>query len=335
MAPLRPTLLAAPSVVALLLVPGGLGQAAPGPPPVRSPLGQGAPAGTVAEPASSEGASPAPPVPAQPPPADVPALDTRSPGQAARDEASGAQPSGAGASRDGSPPGGASSPTTAPAAAAATGPPKAGPPLLRPEPLNRVSLFGAQALGAGSRAVSVYLGFPLLGARGAVGVTPWLDAGLAFESFYGVMNEVRGYARVNVLASGRWDVALAVEGGRAFFLQKAQVEHRGARWLTGRRNWNLAPGLVVSLRGGNASAPRLYADVRYHLAVDLERYQRSPLGGIPEPVALFHNLPVRFGAELPFSPVTSFLTQFGLDLHGSPDDSAFMPVIGVGVVTAL
>ena len=206
-------------------------------------------------------------------------------------------------------------------------------PSFRSEDFNLVSIFGAHALGQGGRAVGAFLGFPLVGARAAYGLTSNWDIGLGFDSFYGVMNDVRLTTRFTFFQGKHVAWALAVEGGPAFFTQRPAAEDRGGRWLTGRRNWNVVPGVMVSVQGGTPQAARLFADVRYQLAVDTEPFQRDPLGGIPPGMQLVHSLPVRFGAELPFSPSTSFLAHFGFDLHFDPFDSPFMPTIGVGVVT--
>ncbi|MCI0570276.1 MAG: hypothetical protein L0Y66_05965 [Myxococcaceae bacterium] len=320
-----------PALLAVLLVgPGALAQAGSGSPAPEP--GEGAP--DSAPPAQTslvqEGAPAAPPgeAPAAPEAARVaPGTTPATVGEAPTSDAASAEAASQAISE--------ASPQDPPPVTAPVAQPRPFPPPPRPEDFNQVSLFGGQALGAGHRAVGAFLGFPLLGFRGAVGITSWLDLGLGFESFYGVMNDVRAFARFNLVGGGRWDVSVVLEGSRAFFAQKPMVEDRGARWLTGRRNWNAAPGVMVSLRGASPHAARLFADVRYHLAVDTEPFQEDPLGGLPPEVVTFHNVPVRFGAELPFSPTTAFLAQFGFDIHGSPRDAPFMPVIGVGVVTSL
>jgi hypothetical protein len=207
------------------------------------------------------------------------------------------------------------------------------PASFRTEDFNTVSLFGGQSLGKGGRAVGAFLGFPLVGARASYGLTGRWDLGLAFDSFYGVMNDIRLTTRFTFFQSKHVAWAVAADGGAAFFTQRPAAEDRGGRWLTGRRNWNVSPGVMVSVQGGTPQAARLFADVRYQLALDTEPFQRDPLGGLPPAIQYAHSLPVRFGAELPFSPSTSFLAHFGFDLHFDPYDSPFMPTIGVGVVT--
>ncbi len=232
---------------------------------------------------------------------------------------------------------------TAPALLPPTSPPPP-PPLpmvvrraapLVPEEANRVSMYGAPALGQWKRGLGLYIGFPLLGVRGAIGLTPQLDVGLGFDSFFGWMNEIRVHAKYQLYAGANWSAAVALEGGKAFFAQPPSAESNGARWLTGRRNWNIAPGVLVSYRGDSPRSARLFLDVRYNLALDTQPYQRDPLGGVPASVQLGHNVPIRFGAEMPFTSLTSFLFTLGFDLHGRVEDSNFMPVCAVGIVTSL
>lgn len=204
-----------------------------------------------------------------------------------------------------------------------------------PQEFNRVSIYGAPTLGQWNRGLGAYLGFPLLGLKAGIGLTDSLDVGLGFDSFYGVMNEPRAWAKFNVLDDKNWAVSLQVEGGAAFFTQKPEAEGQGARWLTGRRNYNLEPGVLFSYRGDSVQSARLFLDLRYHLAFDTQPWTKDPLGGVPPPVVLGHNFPVRLGAEMPFSPSTSFLFLFGFDVHTREGDSLFMPVVSVGLVTGL
>src|SRR5688572_30292265 len=118
-----------------------------------------------------------------------------------------------------------------------------------PEAYNEVSVFGAPTLSPGTRGFGVFLGFPVFGLRAAVGATERFDVGLGFDSLYGVMNEVRVLGRYQWLRTDHWSGAFALEAGKAFFSQKPSGESRGARWLTGRRNYNILPGVVFSYRG--------------------------------------------------------------------------------------
>ncbi len=202
-------------------------------------------------------------------------------------------------------------------------------------PPNDVSMLGAPALGLWRRAVSATLGYPLVSLRGGVGVAPGLDVGIDFDSYYGAMNELRGYGRYQFLVGPRWTASAALEGGAALFSQRAAVEDHGARWVTGHRNYNLMPGLVLSYRGQSPRAARLFLDLRWHFAFDTEPHHRQPLGGVPPPFELGQNLVVRAGAELPLTARVSLAFLTGFDLHGSPDDAPFMPVCSVGLVSGI
>lgn len=207
-----------------------------------------------------------------------------------------------------------------------------GPP---PVP-NRVSLLGARTVGTGGFAAGFSLGFPLLSARAAVGVLPRVDAVVGVDSLYGMMTELRAGGRWMVLDGGpRWSLGLAVEGGHAFFLRPASVEDKGARYLSGRRNWNVQPGLVGNLQLQGPRAARLFFDVRYHLSFDTEPLQRTPLGGLPPSVVTGSAFPLRVGAEVPLSEKTSYSVTLGGDLRTRPEDADFMPVLSVGIVTGL
>jgi hypothetical protein len=210
--------------------------------------------------------------------------------------------------------------------------PPPGPP---PVP-NRVSLLGARTVGAGGLAAGFSLGFPTLSARVAYGVLPRVDVIAGVDSLYGMMNELRLGGRWMVLDGGpRWSVGLAVEGGKAFFLRPASVELRGARYLSGRRNWNVLPGIVANLQRKGPLSARLFLDVRYHLSLDTEPLQRTPLGGLPPSVVTGSAFPIRFGAEVPLSEKTSYSVTVGGDVRTRPEDADFMPVISLGVVTGL
>ncbi|NVJ04450.1 hypothetical protein HUW63_04225 [Myxococcus sp. AM001] len=213
--------------------------------------------------------------------------------------------------------------------------PRPPPVSVRPPPVpNQVSLLGARTVGEGRLAAGLALGFPIVSARVAVGVHRRVDVLAGVDSAYGLMNELRVGARWMVLDGGpRWSVGVAVEGSHAFFLRPASVEDRGARYYSGRRNWNVLPGLVGSLQLAGARAPRLFLDVRYLMALDTEPIQGVPLGGLPPDVALSGAFPVRLGAEIPVSEKTSYALTIGGDIRTRPDETDFMPVITFGVVT--
>jgi hypothetical protein len=194
-----------------------------------------------------------------------------------------------------------------------------------------VSLFGGRVLEPGKLAASMLLGFPLASARISVGVVPRLDLGLGVDSLYGIMNEVRAYARFGLVEGDTAQLAFSVEGGHAFFLNAPSEEQFGARYFTGRRNWNVAPGLVGSLLLG--ARTRGFLDVRYLVAFDTQPFQQTPLGGAPDGVQVSGNFLFRGGLEVPFSEKTSYVVMVGGNIQGREEDAAFMPTVGVGVVT--
>jgi hypothetical protein len=177
------------------------------------------------------------------------------------------------------------------------------------------------------------LGFPLASARISVGVLPRLDVGVGVDSLYGIMNELRASARFGLVQGEVGHLALAVDGGYAFFLNSPSQEEFGARYFTGRRNWNVMPGLVGSIKVGKAS--RGFLDARYHLAFDTQPFQRTPLGGVPPGVQLSSNFLFRGGVEVPFTERTSYVVMVGGSVHGRAEDASFMPMLGVGVVAGL
>lgn len=213
------------------------------------------------------------------------------------------------------------------------GPPRlAGP---RPEPANRVSLHGAAPLGSGQRALGLGLGFPLLGGRALMGVTQALDLGLSYETLYGLMHDVRAVARLRFGTNGMVTGGLAADVGWAFFTRAPVADLRGARWLTGRRNWNATLGPVISLQGSEPRASRFFAGARAQLAADTQPVSQEPLGGVPPPVVLSLSLLTEAGLEVPVSEWVALAFRVGLDLHGRPEDSSAMVNFAAGVVTAL
>ncbi|MFT3838550.1 MAG: hypothetical protein QM723_16350 [Myxococcaceae bacterium] len=204
-----------------------------------------------------------------------------------------------------------------------------------PEDPNRVSMFGAPTLKQWNRGETAYLGFPVLGIRLGIGLLDFLDVGVGFESFYGVMNEPIGFVKVGLVQSGHWTLAASVEGGYAWFGQKAQNEVHGPRWLTGRRNGNVSPGIIVSYQGDHPRAARLFLEARYLMTFDTEPFARDPLNGVPPSMIIGHNASLHVGAEMPLSPKTSFVFLLGLEGHFRDDDAPVMPVCSLGLVTGL
>jgi len=225
-------------------------------------------------------------------------------------------------------------------------PPQNSATLLRPraEVLNRVrlveernlvSMHGAPSLGAGRRGQTITLGFPMLSIRALFGVADWLDLGVGFDSYWFLMNEPRAAVRFGLVRGESWSFAASLEGGYAFFSQRASRESLGSRWITGRRNINVSPALHVAYQGQTARAARIFFELRYTMAFDTEPYASNPLGGLPPDVVVGHNVGLKGGAELPLSAKTAFMFAFGFDIHGRAEDSVAMPLATVGLVTSL
>lgn len=215
-------------------------------------------------------------------------------------------------------------------------PPRQGIGLARaPDEPNTVSVFGAPTLGQWKRGQAIFLGFPLLGLKLAIGLLDRLDFFVGFESFYGVMNEFSGGFKAMLVKGERWTFAASVEGMYALFGQRASKEIRGPRWITGHRNFGASPGVLISYQGVSPRAARLFLDARYLLTFDTEPFAKDPLNGVPPNLLLGHNVLLHFGAEMPLSARTSFVFMLGLDIHGRSDDAVVMPVASLGLVTGL
>ncbi|WP_375743322.1 hypothetical protein NR800_34305 [Corallococcus interemptor] len=238
---------------------------------------------------------------------------------------------------------GASAPAPAPPP-----PPRAPPPLpAEPPPASRVKpprpplapnrygLYGGRSLGSGHAGVGMSLGFPFVSARGVYGVLEHLDLGLGVDTVYGLMTELRASARLTVLDSDNVSLAVVVDGGRAFFARPPDTEDKGARYLSGRRDWNVAPGLVTSFQGDSPRAWRPFLDVRALMAFDMDPIQRDPLSGMPPAWKLDAAVLVRLGAEFPVGEKTSYAVSLGGDFRSRSTDAEFMPTLSVGVVSTL
>ncbi|RKG63315.1 hypothetical protein D7V80_31175, partial [Corallococcus sp. CA054B] len=204
-----------------------------------------------------------------------------------------------------------------------------------PQAPNRYGLYGGRSLGSGHAGVGMELGFPFVSARGVYGVLEHLDLGLGVDTVYGLMTELRASARLTVLDSDNVSLAFVVDGGRAFFLRPPDTEDKGARYLSGRRDWNVAPGLVTSFQGDSPRAWRPYLGVRVLMAFDLDPIQEDPLSGMPPAWKLDASVLVRLGAEFPVGEKTSYAVSFGGDFRSRSSDAEFMPTLSVGVVSTL
>jgi len=204
-----------------------------------------------------------------------------------------------------------------------------------PEERNRISMLAAPTLGAGKRGQMVLLGFPLLSIRALFALGDRFDLGVGFDTYYFLMNEPRVAMRVGLAGNENWSFAASLEGGYAFFTQRASRESRSSRWLTGRRNINISPALVVAYQGNRPRDGRIFFEGRYTLALDTEPYATDPLVGVPPAVVPGHNVSLKGGAELPLSSKTAFVFSFGFDIHGRDVDAVVMPCASLGLVTSL
>ncbi|MFB1483264.1 hypothetical protein [Corallococcus sp. RDP092CA] len=200
---------------------------------------------------------------------------------------------------------------------------------------NRYGLYGGRSLGSGHMGVGMELGFPFVSARGVYGVLERLDLGLGVDTVYGLMTELRASARLTLLESDNVSLAFGVDGGHAFFLRPPDTEDKGARYLSGRRDWNVAPGLVMSFQGDGPRAWRPYLDVRALMAFDMDPVQKDPLSGVPPAWKLDAAVLVRMGAEFPVGEKTSYAVSLGGDFRSRSTDAEFMPTLSVGVVSTL
>jgi hypothetical protein len=171
----------------------------------------------------------------------------------------------------------------------------------RSEPPNLVSLHGAAPLGPWKRAGAVSLGFPLLSARILMGVTPKLDVGVEYDTLYGLMHDVRASARWSLVTGDNLSFGLVGDAGPAFYTRRPGFDFHGARWLTGRRDYNASAGVVLSVQGSSPRASRFFVAGRCLLAMDMDPLQTEPLGGTPPPVLFSANLLSEVGLEAPVS----------------------------------
>lgn len=201
------------------------------------------------------------------------------------------------------------------------------------ESANQVSMYGAPTLGQWNRGQALVMGFPSSQLRLAIGLLGALDVGIVYETALFMSHELRGFAKLGFGKGSGISFAVIAEAGGAWFGRRASREVNGARWMTGRRNYNFLPGVVLSYQASSLRAARLFFEGRYVLTIDTEPFSTTPLEGVPSSVIIGHNVVVRLGAELPLTERTAFTFSFGLDGHLRSVDSATMPFLAVGVVT--
>lgn len=183
-------------------------------------------------------------------------------------------------------------------------------------------MLGGRALGHLRFGGHVTLGFPMIDVKFGVGLSERFDLSVGYSTYYVLSHEVVGQARVELFEVSGFRMMVSVLGSGAFFLTAPQDEERGVRWLTGRRNFNVSPGLLASYQSGaHPRAARISLEVRYWLAISTT----------PGEALLGHNVMVRGTAELPLSNRVAFLLSFGLDVHGRAEDSIVMPSSTLGI----
>ena len=182
-------------------------------------------------------------------------------------------------------------------------------------------MYGAPTLGQWKRSQAVELGFPLMKLRAAIGLFDRVDFGIGLQTYYFLNFGLSVFVKVGFIQGEHWSLSALLEGTGTVFLQSEATETRGARWLTGHRNYGFSPGLNLTYQWGPRHT-RVFMQASYLLSYDVESATR-----------LGHNVETRVGAELPLSQTVSFTFSFGLGVHGRPEDSILMPSASLGLVT--
>lgn len=215
-----------------------------------------------------------------------------------------------------------------PARLAAT--PAAAPPPLPPVLEPAATLLGGRPLSEGQWGGAAWVGLPTVGLRLHRGLGAGWDVGLGYGGLYGQSHELSVHVRRG-LSEGETEWALGLEGSVAWFGTRASAPPSGARALTGRRNFNLAPTLHVSRHAPRASV-RWVGQVQLVLTLDTEPVAVSPLGGVPPAVSPGWNVPVLGGGEWALGRHAVFQLLGGFEVHGRTGDTPFMPVLRLGVL---
>ncbi|MEN9796713.1 MAG: hypothetical protein RL653_409 [Pseudomonadota bacterium] len=207
----------------------------------------------------------------------------------------------------------------------------AAPPPSLPPPLEpAATLLGGRPLADAQWGGAAWVGLPTVGLRLHRGLGAGWDVGLGYGGLYGQSNELSVHVRRG-LSEGETEWALGLEGSVAWFGVRPSAPPSGARALTGRRNFNLAPTLHVSRHAPLASV-RWVGQVQLLLTLDTEPVALSPLGGVPPAVSLGWNVPVLGGGEWALGRHAVFQLLGGFEVHGRTGDTPFMPVLRLGVL---
>jgi hypothetical protein len=190
-----------------------------------------------------------------------------------------------------------------------------------PAPARATSTQGGAPLGPGRFGVSAMIGFPMIEVRAGVGLGERFDVSLAYDSYYFMSHELGLVARLALFEVSGFRMLLSASGSGAFFVEPRAIENRGARWISGRRNFNASPGVIISYQGEHERAARLSLEARYLLAISTE----------PGEALLGHNFAARGVAELGLSQRVAFIVALGVTVHLRPEDSVVMPTASVGL----
>ncbi len=197
---------------------------------------------------------------------------------------------------------------------------------------NRTSLHGAVPLGPLGFGVEALVSLPDVSVRAGLGVSPSVDLGVSLTTVYGQSFEIHGWGRWTIL-DDNLALAAVLEAGGAAFARPAGLDLGGVRWLTGRHNYDVEAGGIVSYQSERERASRFYADLRYVMAIDREPVPAGPLQPTPVGVQALHSIQLKLGAEVYISRLWSVLFFGGGSVHLGGGDAALTPFVGAGVVT--
>lgn len=191
------------------------------------------------------------------------------------------------------------------------------------------SLYAAHSIGLFRLVGGLRVGFPVAEVRMGIGLPAHVSAGLAYSTMYTFSHEFAAWGRWAFWQGYSAALAAAVDVSVAGFNQHPSADSRG-RFLTGRRNFNVQPGLTASIRGQGPRPLLAWVDVRYLLTVDTQPIAISPLapGGGRE---LGHNVVVQLGVEIPLVEWLGFVGGLGVEGHGRFNDIPAVVTASLGL----
>ena len=211
------------------------------------------------------------------------------------------------------------------------------PQLSRPGPLPLVkvdepvvTLLGGLGLQPGQWAGGASLGLPTVDVRLHRGLGDGWDVGLGYGGLYGQSHELSVRARRAFSASAvEW--ALGLEASAVLFSVRPSSPPSGARAITGRRNFNVAPTLHLSGHTPRTNV-RWLGVAQLVISLDTEPVAVSPLGGVPPAFSPGWNVPLLAGGEWAVGGHAVFQLLGGFEVHGRTGDVPLMPVVRVGIL---